>query len=99
MIDWSIDWREWFDIQEPDSAAMIDWSQCPDAESVPDRCAAHGWSRERGFRFRASSTTPRIAPGGNRSPNIFPSLTVEQVRRVLRFAYQSQLAVLYDERR
>jgi len=22
MIDWSIDWREWFDIQEPDSAAL-----------------------------------------------------------------------------
>ena len=39
MIDWSIDWREWFDIQEPDSAALIDWSRCPDAESVPDRCS------------------------------------------------------------
>ena len=37
MIDWSIDWREWFDIREPDSAALIDWSQCPDAESVPGR--------------------------------------------------------------
>ena len=38
MIDWSIYWRDWFDIREPDGAALIDWSQCPDAESVPDRC-------------------------------------------------------------
>jgi uncharacterized protein (DUF433 family) len=26
------------DIQEPDSTALIDLSQCPDVESVPDRC-------------------------------------------------------------
>ena len=32
-------------------------------------------------------------------PDIFPDLTVEQVRRVLRFAYQAQIDVLYEQRR
>ena len=38
-------------------------------------------------------------PGANRRPDIFPDLTVEQVRRVLRFAYQAQIHVLYEQRR
>jgi hypothetical protein len=55
MIDWSIDWREWFDIQERDSAAMIDWSQCPDAESVPDRCGGAWVVKRRLHHFIADA--------------------------------------------
>ena len=32
-------------------------------------------------------------------PDIFPNLTVEQVRRVLRFAYQAQIDAIYEQRR
>ena len=99
MIDWSIDWREWFDIQEPDSAALTDWSQCVDAESVPDPCGGAAVVKGtrvpvQGILDNAEDCTPEEIA----SPGIFPSLTVEQVRRVLRFAYQA-LAVLYEERR
>ena len=67
MIDWSIDWRAWFDIQEPDSAAMIDWSQCPDAESVPDRCGGAWVVRGtripvQGILDNAEDCTPEQAP-------------------------------------
>src|SRR5262249_61224452 len=84
-IGWSIDWREWFDIQEPDSAALIDWSQCPDAESVPGRCGG-AWVVKgtripvQGLLDNAEDCTPEEIAG----PDIFPDLTVEQVRRVLR---------------
>ena len=100
MIDWSIDWREWFDIQEPDSAAMIDWSQCVDAESVPGRCGGAWVVRGtripvQGLLDNAEDCTPEQIAG----PGIFPSLTVEQVRRVLRFAYQAQIDSIYEQRR
>jgi uncharacterized protein (DUF433 family) len=89
MIDWSIDWREWFDIQEPDSAPLIDWSQCPDDESVPGRCGGAWVIRGtripvQGLLDNAADCSPEQIAG----PGIFPDLTVEQVRRVLRFAYR-----------
>ena len=40
-----------------------------------------------------------LHPGANRRPDIFPDLTVEQVRRVLRFAYQAQIKIIYEQRR
>ena len=100
MIDWSIDWREWFDIQEPDSAALIDWSQCPDAESVPGRCGGAWVIRgtripAQGILDNAEECTPEQIAG----PDIFPDLTVEQVRRMLRFAYQAQRDIIYEQRR
>src|SRR5262249_29129827 len=89
-----------FDIQEPDSATLIDWSQCLDAERVPDRCG-RGWVVKgtripvRDILDNAEDCTPEQIAG----PCIFPSLTVAQVRRVLRFAYQAQIDVLYEQRR
>jgi hypothetical protein len=81
MIDWSIDWRDWFDIQEPDSAALIDWSQCPDAESVPYSCG-NTWV-VRGTRIAVQDildTAEECTPEEMAGPDIFPDLTVEQVR-------------------
>ena len=79
---------------------MIDWSQCPDAESVPDRCG--GASVVKGTRIlvqgildNAEDCIPEEIAG----PDIFPDLTVEQVRRMLRFAYQAQIDALYEQRR
>ena len=67
MIDWSMDWRDWFDIREPDSAAMIDWSQCIDVESVPDRCGGAWVVRGtripvQGILDNAEDCTPEQAP-------------------------------------
>ena len=41
------------------------------------------------------SPTPEQIAG----PDIFPDLTVEQVRRMLRFAYQAQRDIIYEQRR
>ena len=48
-----------------------------------------------GILDNAEDCTPEQIAG----PGIFPSLTVAQVRRVLRFAYQAQIDVLYEQRR
>jgi hypothetical protein len=40
----------------------MDWSKCPDAESVPDRCSGQWVVKDTAFSFRASSTTPRTLP-------------------------------------
>ena len=79
---------------------MIDWSQCPDAESVPDRCGGAWVVRGtripvQGILDKAEDCTPEQIAG----PDIFPDLTVEQVRRVLRFAYQAQIDIIYEQRR
>ena len=69
--------------------AMIDWSQCPDDESVPGRCGGAWVIRGtripvQGLLDNAADCSPEQIAG----PGIFPDLTVEQVRRVLRFAYR-----------
>jgi uncharacterized protein (DUF433 family) len=48
-----------------------------------------------GILDNAEGCTPEQIAGHG----IFPSPTVEQVRRVLRFAYQAQLAAIHEERR
>ena len=71
---------------------MIDWSQCRDAERVPGRCGG-AWVVKgtrvmvQGILDNAEDCTPEEIAG----PGIFPSLSGEQVRRVLRFAYRAQL--------
>jgi uncharacterized protein (DUF433 family) len=71
---------------------MIDWSQCPDVERSADTLGG-AW-RVPGTRIpvqaildNAKDCTPEEIAG----PDIYPDLSVDTVRRVLRFAYQSEL--------
>ena len=48
-----------------------------------------------GILDNAEDCTPEEIAG----PGIFPSLSGEQVRRVLRFAYQAQIDAIYEQRR
>jgi uncharacterized protein (DUF433 family) len=71
---------------------MIDWSRCPEVESVPDRC--HGAYVVKDTRVMVQGILDNAAAGCGAEEialDIFPSVTVEQVRRVLRFAYRAQL--------
>jgi uncharacterized protein (DUF433 family) len=68
-------------------SAMIDWTKCPDVESVPGRCS--GQPVVKGTRIpveailaNAEECTPEEIAG----PDIYPELSVDVVRRVLRFA-------------
>jgi uncharacterized protein (DUF433 family) len=66
----------------------MDWSQCPDAESVPDRCGG-AWV-VKGTRVpvqgildnaEAGCTAEEIA-----GEEIYPSISVDVVRRILRWS-------------
>jgi uncharacterized protein (DUF433 family) len=78
---------------------MIDWSRCPDVESVPGRCSG-AWV------VKDSRVIVQSCILGNAEADQTPlqiarmfSLPVATVRKVLRFAYQSELQSLTDARR
>jgi uncharacterized protein (DUF433 family) len=99
-IDWSIDWREWAGIEEPAGAALIDWSRCPDAESVPDRCSGAWVVKNTRVMVRGILDNAEAGCSAEEiARDIFPSVTAEQVRRMLRFAYRAQIEAVYDQRR
>jgi uncharacterized protein (DUF433 family) len=90
----------WFGIEETGQRRHDRLVAMSDVESVPDRCGG-AWV-VRGTRIpverildNAGDCTPEQIAG----PDIFPSLTVKQVRRVLRFAYQAQIDIIYEQRR
>jgi uncharacterized protein (DUF433 family) len=65
---------------------MIDWSQCPDAESVPGRCSGAWVAKD--SRVRVQGILDNAAAGCSAdeiATEIF-ELPVEQVRRILAFA-------------
>jgi uncharacterized protein (DUF433 family) len=70
---------------------MIDWSQCPDVESVPDRC--HGAPVVKGTRVMVQGILDNADEGCSAeeiATEIF-ELPVDVVRRILRFAYQKEV--------
>jgi uncharacterized protein (DUF433 family) len=70
----------------------IDWSRCAEVESVADRC--HGAPVIKGTRVMVQGILDNYEAGCSPEEiarEIFPSVTVEQVRRVLRFACHAQL--------
>lgn len=76
---------------------MIGWSRCPEVESVPGRCSG-AWV-VKGTRVIVESCSRqcrRLHP--DEIADQF-AVAVEIVRRILRFAYQEQLAALYEARR
>ena len=65
----------------------IDWSQCPDVESIPGRCSG-AWCVKgtrimvQGILDNAADCTPEEIAG----PDIYPDLSIDVVRRILDFA-------------
>jgi uncharacterized protein (DUF433 family) len=68
--------------------AMIDWSQCPDAESIPGKMSG-AWCLK-GTRIRCDDITGQFDAGCSAEeiagPDIYPELSVDVVRRILAFA-------------
>jgi uncharacterized protein (DUF433 family) len=68
-------------------AALIDWTNCPDVESVPGRCS--GQPVVKGTRLTVDAILNNADAGCSAeeiATEIFEGVTVEQVRRILRFA-------------
>jgi uncharacterized protein (DUF433 family) len=70
---------------------MIDWSRCPDVESVPGRCSGAPVVKDTRIRcqdiigqFDAGCSAEEIA-----GPDIYPEIPLDVVRRVLAFADRS----------
>jgi uncharacterized protein (DUF433 family) len=63
---------------------MIDWSQCPDAESVPGRCSG-AWVAKDSRVMVAGILDNADACSAEEIADMF-TLPVEQVRRILAFA-------------
>jgi uncharacterized protein (DUF433 family) len=65
----------------------IDWSQCADVESVPDRCSGAWVVKD--TRVMVSGILDNAEAGCSAeeiATEIFPSVTLDQVRRILDFA-------------
>ena len=73
---------------------MIDWSRCPDVDRDPDRCSG-AWCVKgtrvlvQGIIDNAEDCSPEEI-----AREIYEGITVEQVRRILRFAYQSEITAI-----
>ena len=66
---------------------MIDWSQCPDVESVPGRCSGAWVVKDTRLTVDAILNNAEAGCSAEEiAREIFPSVTVEQVRRILAFA-------------
>jgi uncharacterized protein (DUF433 family) len=72
----------------------IDWSQCPDVESVPDRC--HGAPVVKGTRVMVQAIIDNAEAGcsAEQIAREIYDLDLNVVRRVLRFAYNSEIAAI-----
>jgi uncharacterized protein (DUF433 family) len=66
--------------------SRMDWSRCPDVESIPGRCSG-AWCVKgtrimvQGILDNAEDCTPEEIAG----PDIYPELSVDLVRRILAF--------------
>ena len=66
---------------------VMDWTTCPDVESVPDRCSG-AWVVKgtrvmvQGILDNAEDCTPEEIAG----PDIYPDLSVDVVQRILDYA-------------
>jgi uncharacterized protein (DUF433 family) len=66
---------------------MIDWSRCPDVESVPGRFS--GVPVVKGTRIPVDAILTNAedcSPEEIAGPDIYPELSVDVVRRILAFA-------------
>jgi len=73
---------------------MTDWSRCPDAESIPGKVSG-AWC-VKGHRVRCQDILDNAEAGctPEEIAREIYDLDVEMVRRVLRFAYQSEITAI-----
>jgi uncharacterized protein (DUF433 family) len=73
----------------------IDWSQCPDVESVPDRCSG-AWV-VKGTRLTVDAILNNAECGPEAiATEIFEGVTVEQVQRILAFAGLTESSIYFS---
>jgi uncharacterized protein (DUF433 family) len=65
---------------------MIDWSQCEDVESVPDRCGGQPVVKGTRLPVQAILDNAEDCSADEIATEIFPSVPVEIVQRILAFA-------------
>jgi len=66
---------------------MMDWSQCPELESVPGKLGG-AWVFK-GTRLPVSAILQNIDHGSDYVLDLFDGVTKEQIRSVLRFIAKS----------
>jgi len=73
---------------------MTDWSRCPDAESIPGKVTG-AWC-VKGHRVRCQDIIDNAEAGctPEEIAREIYDLDVEAVRRILRFAYQSEITAI-----
>jgi uncharacterized protein (DUF433 family) len=64
----------------------IDWSRCPDVESVPGRCSGAWVVKGTRLTVEAILDNAEECTAEEIATEIFEGVTVEQVRRILAFA-------------
>jgi len=72
---------------------MIDWSRCPDVESVPGRCSGAWVAKDSRVMVEGILDNAEDCSAEEIATEIF-ELPVERVRRILRFAYQSEITAI-----
>src|SRR5215469_685705 len=70
----------------------IDWSQCPDVESVPGRCSGAWVARD--SRVMVEGILDNAEDCSVEEVADMFELPVDQVRRILRFAYQKEVTAI-----
>jgi uncharacterized protein (DUF433 family) len=71
---------------------MIDWTNCPDVESVPDRCGGQWVVRDTRVIVESCILDNAEDCSAEEVAEMF-TVPVDVARRILRFAYQSEGAV------
>jgi uncharacterized protein (DUF433 family) len=89
-------WRA-LDGIDPERADVIDWSRCPDVESVPGRCGG-AWVAKDSRVMVQDILNNAEECSAEEVADMF-TLPLEQVRRVLLFAYQAELDSLVKAHR
>ena len=65
---------------------VVDWSKCPDAESIPDRCGGAWCVKGTRVMVQGILDNAEECSAEEIAGDIYPSITVEVVRRILAFA-------------
>lgn len=80
--------------RQAEPVAVIDWSQCEDVESVPGRCSGAWVVKDTRLTVNAILNNAEDCTPEQIATEIFEGVTVEHVRRILRFARLAEAASL-----